>query len=161
MKRITLTLLLLVALPVWSDDIIFGEFTKHFEKCQHYNEPKEVQEKYQFSKPIPTTCTTFKNTQPLIGYGRKGYTLLLMPENSFGRPSIVVLKTNKLFIDKNTTAFASYGVATGYTEQEAPIIAGLALVGYVGFDIHPSSDAYGLILSCSVSFCGVGGRVSF
>jgi len=142
-------LLLLLPINAFSLDLMVGQKTHHFHDNWNWETCGEHKKVYQ----------PFNDSQELIGVNTDKYSLIYIHQNSLREKSIIAVRTWKSDLTKNVRPWASAGVATGYDKLDK-IGAKLTPVGYLGVDVHPDSDKFGLVVTwVPESFVGVGFRV--
>jgi hypothetical protein len=150
MKKLLIAAALLISTIAKADDLLLWQYTDH---------------RQEFTK----ACTDngkglcihdhIVENHPLIGLRRDSYTVLAM-ENSFGRTSVAALKTYSYELNSYVRPFVSAGLVTGYKSDETPYVwNGVAPAVYTGFDIHPASNSFGVVITIVPErFIGIGLR---
>jgi hypothetical protein len=128
---------------------MLGQKTHHFHENWNWNQCNQGKE----------ICRKNNETQELIGISTEKYTLIYIHQNSLREKSVIAVRTWKSDLTKNIRPWAAAGVATGYDKIEK-IGSELTPAGYLGVDIHPDSDKFGLVVTwVPESFIGAGIRV--
>ena len=149
MKKLLITALLFVSTIAQADDLLIGQYTRHAAKF--YNNAC-------FDRLKSECDLTVSDNHPMIGINSDGYTAFVM-KNSFNRTSVAVLKTYDFELTSNIRPFVSAGFVSGYQDAVPVEWNGIAPVVYTGFDIHPASDNFGVIITIVPrTFVGIGLR---
>ncbi len=143
MKYLILVLALITANVCQATELLLGQLTYHFETYQHGDSgPK------------------FNEEHALVGLKGDKYAIIAM-DNSFDKFSILAVRVWEKDFTKNIRGFAAAGLSTGYADDVPDFTRwGLTPMAYVGFDLHPSSDKYGLTFTANPSFVGLGLRTT-
>lgn len=140
MKIIILVGLLMLCAVASADDLLLGQQTYHFK--------------------TPCDGCEFRDSHPLIGYATEKYAVIAMI-NSYDHESILALRTFKKDFTPNLRGITSVGVGTGYYREMPDISVGkVTVMAYLGVDIHPASDKFGLLITyVPGEFIGAGLRI--
>jgi hypothetical protein len=140
MKYLILTLLMAFSTISAADDLLVGQFTKHARPYQSAGGPE------------------FKKFQPLIGLKTENYAFIAM-ENSFEKPSVLILRIWDVDLTSNIRPFVAGGIGTGYDDVHGARFKGISALGYLGVDLHPDSDKFGIMITYAPdTFIGLGLR---
>jgi hypothetical protein len=139
-----LNLLVIVTLVILSIRMI-----AHTKECEaadlylgglsyHANQP---------SKEFGERLDRFNETNELVGIGIGNYSLLAF-KNSYYKDSLAALYSVKLPMSKYVDVLGIGGVATGYEDADLYHLGDkLSVVCYAGFDIHPASKKWGILIT--------------
>lgn len=129
---ITKTLLLITALIISTQsaalDLFYLPYTQHLAPC--YEEC--INGEYREDNHV-TGVTTGK------------YAAFVM-QNSHDKFSVFAGKQWTRSLNKNIRTFATIGGVTGYADVSKNVF-GIAPAGYVGVDLHPSHDRWGVVFT--------------
>lgn len=152
--KYVLSLLLLVCVHVQAGDLLLGQLSHHFDRCNTWDCPylTEVEVDYADRDGCRENgCTIvygdYREKHPLIGYTNGKYTGFIM-KNSYDKVSAVVLRNYSMDLGPYLRPAVSIGIATGYDSIYSNANVGpFNPAGLFSLDIHPKSDDYGLIIS--------------
>lgn len=150
-----LLILGLLAIPVLASeselDLLLGQQTIHFH--DHWNwEACGTQVGQEI-------CQPYNDSQELIGLRKGKYSVLYLHQNSLRERSLIAVRTWEYDLTPNIRPWTAAGFGTGYDKVDK--IGGvLTPVGYLGLDLHPKSDRFGLLVTwVPESFVGLGLRI--
>lgn len=149
MKKLFIATMLFFAAAVQADDLLLGQYTRH--ASQWYVSAC-------FDKKSAECTETINDSHPLIGISANGYTAFVM-KNSYSRTSVAVLRTYDYDLTSNIRPFVSAGFVSGYEGLVPYEYQGITPVVYTGFDLHPASNKWGVIITIvPQQFVGIGLR---
>jgi hypothetical protein len=98
----------------------------------------------------------------LIGCVTDEDTVFAVFENSYYDPSVLVARSYKDYdFSPYITPYVVVGVVAGYKDHLTVHVGPLAPYGFVGVDIHPASNKYGIMIDTIGVITSIGVRVSF
>lgn len=120
------------SLPSLADgNLLVGLWSNHQGPCDRSSCPYE---------------NKYNETHNLIGYIDDSISYGYM-KNSWNNDSVFVAKVWDKDINTYIRSHLVVGVATGYKDYIPLSLGPLAFVGYMGIDIHPKHDKFGIMLS--------------
>lgn len=127
-------------------DLLVGQRTHHFHPCWNWEQEGAA-------------CEPVNESQELIGVSTDKWALVYMHQNSLRERSFILTRKWDRDWGRYVRPYVAIGVATGYEKLELPDALGLTPVGYLGLDLHPKNDRFGLVVTwVPDSFVGLGLR---
>jgi len=124
-----ITILALLSTQAFALDAFYLPYTKHLAPC--YEE-------------CPYT-DRYNEENHVIGATNGKYSAFVM-KNSYNKWGVFFGKQWTRDLNKNIRGFATVGGVTGYSDVSKNVL-GIAAAGYVGLDLHTSSDRWGFVIT--------------
>jgi hypothetical protein len=132
-------------------DLLVGQQTIHFHDHWNWEDCGT-----QVGQEV---CQPYNDSQELIGLRKGKYSLLYIHQNSLREKSLLFVRTWEYDLTPNVRPWSAAGLGTGY-DKVKKVGGTLTPVGYLGLDLHPKSDRFGLLVTwVPESFVGLGLRV--
>lgn len=154
-------------LPQGEVDVFYLPFTKHFTECKRKKclNVRVEKEWHSYAETFNDGTSGYRNVletryrgdyredNHVIGITNRGYSAFVM-KNSYNRWSAFLGIQYSYDTTVNIRGFATVGLATGYSHVTASVL-GLSPSVYLGVDLHPSNDQWGIIITGIPSHDGV------